>query len=351
MKKKMAGLLALLFAMMMALTGCSGSNTVDSTAEAVNVDGVSVPLGEVNFMLRYQQMQVQGMYGSLFGEGFMNQDIMGTGSVYGVTVRDIVLETIEEYYVVEAHAEELGVSLSDEEKAAAEEAAKAFIAANDSKALSAMSADESTVAHVLQLAALQNKVFEYLAGTIDTNVDMEEAAQKKISYVFSSTSGTTDEEGNVTELTEDELAEKKALLETVLEEARESGDLSAAAEAHEMNVIPANYGKDDTTLNADVYAAAETLAEGEFSDVIETDNGYYVIHMDSTYDEEATQSKVQSILNQREQDAYSAWFEPLKEAAQITVNEEKVGTLTFERAFNAAAAEEDSETEEPAAEE
>lgn len=343
MKKKMAGLLAILFTMMMALTGCSGSNTVDGAAEAINVEGVSVPLKEVNFMLRYQQMQVQGMYGSLFGEGFMNQDIMGTGSTYGATVRDIVLETMEEYYVVEAHAEELGVSLSDEEKAAAEEAAKAFIAANDSKALDAMTADEATVAHVLQMAALQNKVYKNLAATIDTNVDAEEAAQKRISYVLSSTAGTTDDEGNTTELTEEELAEKKSVLEDILAQARESGDLSAAAEAHEMSVIPTTYGKDDTALNADVYTAAEQLAEGEFSDVIESDNGYYIVHMDSTYDEDATQSKIQSILTQREQDAYSAWLDPLKEAAQITVNEENVGTLTFERIFNAAVAEDETE--------
>lgn len=345
MKKKMAGLLAILFAMMMALTGCSGNSPVDGTAEAINVDGVSVPLGEVNFMMRYQQTQVQGMYASLFGEDFMNQDITGTGSPYGVTVRDMIVETMEEYYVVEAHAEELGVSLSDEEKAAASEAAKAFIAANDSETLTAMTADEAAVTHVLQLAALQNKVYRNLAETIDTNVDEEEAAQKKISYVLSSTAGTTDEEGNTTELTEEELAQKKTVLETVLAEAKESGDLSAAAEAHELSAVSTSYGKDDTSLNADVYAAAEALSDGEFSGVIESDNGYYIVHMDSIYDEEATQAEIQNILAQREQEAYSAWISPLKEDALITVQTEAVETLTFERTYNAAAEEETPETQ------
>ena len=103
MKKKIAGLLALLFAMVAALTGCS-RGTIDSAA-----------------------------------------------------VRDSVIETMEEFYIVEAHAEELGISLSDEEKAAAAESAKAFLAANDQKTLSAMSADEPTVTHVLELMALQSK--------------------------------------------------------------------------------------------------------------------------------------------------------------------------------------------------
>lgn len=345
MKKKMAGLFALLFAMMVALTGCSGSNTVDSNAEAANVGGTSVPLGEVNFWLRYQQTQMQEMYGALFGEDFMNQDLTGTGTVYGKMLCDAVLETLEEYYVVEAHAEELGVTLSDEEKAAAADAAKAFLEANDSKTLAAMTADEATVTHVLELAALQEKVYENLAATIDTEVDPEEAAQKRISYVLSSTAGTTDEAGNTVELTEDELSAKKTELEAILTEAEESKDLSAAAEAHGLTAVSTTYGKNDSTLNEDVLAAAETLAEGEFSQIIESENGYYVVYMESTYDEEATQSEIESILAEREQEAYSAWLDPLKEAAEITVNEDAIAALTFERIFSTPAAEEETAEE------
>lgn len=348
----MAGVLALLFVMTTALTGCSGSNTLDSTAEAMNVSGVSVPLGEVNFYLRYQQTQMQSFYGSYFGEDFMNQDLMGLGTPYGETVRDTVVETLQEYYVVEAHAEELGISLTDEEKNAASEAAKAFLAANDSKALSAMTADEATVTHVLEMMALQNKVYNDRAATIDTEVDPEEAAQKRISYVMTSTAGTSDADGNVTELTEDELSEKKELMEAILSEAEESGDLNAAAKAHELSATSTTYGKDDSVLDDAVKNAADALAEGEFSDVIEAENGYYIVYMENTYDEDATQTKIQSILSQREREAYDAWYTPLEEASEITTNEELIQTLTFERIFDVPAVETDAaETDETQTEE
>lgn len=352
MKRRMAGVLALLFVMTTALTGCSGSNTLDSTAEAMNVSGVSVPLGEVNFYLRYQQTQMQSFYGSYFGEDFMNQDLMGLGTPYGETVRDTVVETLQEYYVVEAHAEELGISLTDEEKNAASEAAKAFLAANDSKALSAMTASEATVTHVLEMMALQNKVYNDRAATIDTEVDPEEAAQKRISYVMTSTAGTSDADGNVTELTEDELSEKKELMEAILSEAEESGDLNAAAEAHELSATSTTYGKDDSVLDDAVKNAADALAEGEFSDVIEAENGYYIVYMENTYDEDATQTKIQSILSQREREAYDAWYTPLEEASEITTNEELIQTLTFERIFDVPAVETDAaETDETQTEE
>ncbi len=332
MKKRTAGVFVLLFALTTAVTGCS--KTVDNAAEAINVGGVSVPLGEVNFYLRYQQTQMQGTYGMYFGEEYMNQDLMGTGTVYGNTVRDTVVDTLSEYYVVEANAEDLGVSLTEEEKNKASEAAKAFIAANGSAALKAMSADEATVTHVLELMALRNKAYENLAATIDTEVDPEEAAQKSITYVESSIQGETDDEGNETELTEDELAAKKADMEDILAKAKESGDLKAAAEEKELTANDTSYGKNDDFLDEAVFSAANALADGEFSDVIETEDAYYIVYMESTYDEEATQNEIETILSEREQEAYSAWYDPLKEAAEITTNDEAIETLTFERIFD-----------------
>ena len=81
MKKRTACLFTLMLAMTTALTGCTGVNKLDNSAEAASVDGVSIPLGEVNFLLRYQQTQMSA-YSSYFGEDFMNQDLSGSGSIY-----------------------------------------------------------------------------------------------------------------------------------------------------------------------------------------------------------------------------------------------------------------------------
>ncbi len=339
MKKKMAGLLALLFVTGTVLMGCSGS-ALDNAAEVMNVNGVSVPMGELNFLLRYQQTQMQSYYGGVFGEDFMNQDMMGLGTPYGETIRDSTADMLEEYYLVEANAEDLGVSLTEEEKSAAAAAAKAFLAANDSKALEAMSADEAVVTHVLELMALQSKAYSELASTIDREVDEEEIAQKRISYVKESTVNTSGGDGTVTEPTEEELEEKKSRLAALLESAKESKDLSAAAEEQGLTANSATYGKSDTLLEEAVKEAADKLSEGGFSDIIETESGYYVVYMESLFDEDATESARQRELSQREADAYSGWLDPLKEAAEITKNDTEIQKLTFERIFNIPEAEE-----------
>ena len=343
MKKRTVCLVALMSAMTMALTGCSVGNSVDNSAEAANVDGVSIPLGEVNFYLRYQQTQMS-MYSGYFGEDFMNQDLTGTGTIYGETVKDTVVQTLEEYYLVEAHAEDLGISLTDEDKAAAEEAADAFLAANDSKTLKAMSADKETVTHVLELMALQNKAYEDRAATIDTNVTDEEAAQKTITYVRSSTNGTADENGDTVDLTDEELAAKKEALNQIRDEAGADGDLDAAAENHDLSAVTTSYGADDENLNADIKTAAETLSDGEYADIIEGDNAYYLVRMDSTFDREATDNHKQVILTQREKDAYTAWVDSLKENADITTNDDALAKLTFDRVFTQKTADASEET-------
>lgn len=340
MKKNVAGLLILLFVMTTAVSGCSKGGTPDYTAEAVNVGGVSIPLSEVNFYLRYQQTQMQSAYGMYFGEDFMNQDLMGMGTPYGDTMRDTVVETLEEYYVVEAHAGDIGVSLSEDEKNRAAEAAAAFLAANDSKTLKAMSADEATVTHVLELMALQSKVYRDRAGTIDTQVDPESVAQKRISYVSSSIMGTTDEEGNVTELTEEELSEKRAQMETVLAGAKESGDLGAAAEAEGLSASSLSYGRDSSSLDEAVLTAADALPEGGLSEIIETENNYYIVCMESTFDEEATETARENELSRREREAYDGWVQPLLDGAEITTSDELIQSLTFDRIFNMPAEEE-----------
>lgn len=243
MKKKATTLLAVLLMGAIALTGCSAPHTVNGSAEAVSVNGTSVPLGELNFYLRYQQANMQNAYGGMFGETFMNTDITGSGSVYGVTMRDTLLDQLEEYYLVEANAEELGISLTDEDESKIADTVQAFLAANDSKTLDAMTADEATVTHVLKLITLQQRVHEYFGTTIDTEVDPEEANQKKISYVLNSTEDTTDDAGNTVVLSEAEKEQKKADMEALLAEAKESGDLSAAAENYSLSVVPATYGK------------------------------------------------------------------------------------------------------------
>ena len=115
----------------MGLTGC-GSDNVDGTKTAVTVNDESITLGQANFMLRYQQATMYNYYSKMYSMYGMQMpsemyDKEGDdGKTTGETFKEQSLDTIEKELLMRQHAEEYGISLTDEEKQQAKEAAQAF---------------------------------------------------------------------------------------------------------------------------------------------------------------------------------------------------------------------------------
>lgn len=333
MKKKAIVLLSMVLILAFSLCGCSQSGLNGSETIATLDGTTNIPLGEFNLMLRYQQAQMETYYASLFGTGVYQQDISGSGVVYGESAKEALLEDFKEMYVLEAEASNYQVALTEEEKAAITEAATKFLSANTDRAKKAVTADQATVEHVLTLMTLKDKMYTALTADVDTEVSDEEAAQKRISYVFESTADTYDEAGNAIPLTDEEKAEKKAALQEILNVAKESGDLNSAAEAKERTANSLTYGDGSTAIGEEVQAAANALADGEFTDLIETDNGYYIVQMVSTFDREATDSQKETIIQQRRDDLYTEKSQELQDAHTFTQIDSALAKLTFERTF------------------
>ena len=145
-------------------------------------------------------------YGSMFGtSNIYAQDMTGSGTIYGETAKESLIEQFREMYVLEAEAPNYGVELTDEEKSALTEAAAKFLEDNTEEVKNDLGVDQNSVERFLTLAAIQDKMYDALTADVDTEVSDEEAAQKRIAYVYISASGTeTDENGNTIDLTDEE---------------------------------------------------------------------------------------------------------------------------------------------------
>ena len=343
MMKKTIAILASAAILAVSLAGCGKETVLDGSETAATLDEtITVPLGEFNLMLRYQQAQMEA-YGAMFGSTNMyGQDLYGTGEIYGESAKESLLEQFEELYVLEAEASNYGVELTEEEKTAIGEAATSFMEANTDKVKNALGVDQAMTEHLLTLLTVQNKMYDVLTAEVDTEVSDDEAAQKKITYVFVSTAGTeTDEDGNTIDLTDEQKAEKKAVLEELLQAASESKDLAAAVdaaneEADEDSQLTANeitYGADSTTPAEEVRAAADKLQDNELAPIVETETGYYAVQMNSTFDEEATQQKKDTIVQERRDALYEEQYTVLAENHVFASVESALAKLTFERVY------------------
>lgn len=289
---------------LLALTGCSANKN----EKIATIDGTDITLGELTFSFRYQQAAMESSLGALFGDTNMwEQDLTGQGVPYGTLLKDSVLEDYEEMVVLEQHMADYNVELTEEEQKAISKAAEKFLADNDEKTLKAMMADETTVSRVLTLNTIRSKMTEAIEADADTDVTDEEAAQKTIQYVTFSTAGTQDEEGNTVDLTEEELAEIRQQAQDVIDGVTDGKILEDVVKEidENKNVTTYSYGEDDEILNEALKAEADTLKDGEVCEApVEGEGVLYVVQMQSTFDEEATEKKKEEIIQERKHELY-----------------------------------------------
>lgn len=324
----------------LALGGCG---TADTDAVAT-VYGTEVTVGEAGLYAIYQQAQYEQFYSMYLG-----QSVDWTREYDGKTMeeetKENILEQFKKMYIVAAHGADYNVSVSEEEEAKIKEAAKKLVEANDEKASKALHISEEGAASLFKAYYLYNKTSEAMVADVDTNVSDEEAAQKKMSYIEFSLEGTTDEDGNTVELTDEEKAEIKTKAEAVVSAGAEG--MESAVENTDYKVSEATFDDESDMLDAAVYEAANKLKAGEMSSVIETETAYYVVRLDSEFDKEATESKKEEIVKNRKTEAFDAIYEKWEaEEDAFVLNESAWASIRFKDKITLKTAETEEAAEE-----
>lgn len=327
--KKTAALF--LAAGMAALAGC-GQIDRDATAVTINGGEDTISLGYVNFVAKYTQASYDLGYGSYLGTDMWEQDFYGTGNTMEEDVKSDLMDSLEEEYLLKAHAGDYGISLTEEETAAIEEAADQFMKDNTEDAVDQLGAASEYVKTMLEYQIYANKVGEAIRSQAQVTVSDEEARVRTFTYAYFSTQDTTDEEGNVTALTDEEKAERKEMAQILTE----GNNFMLGADTSGAEVETYSYSQSDTGMAEEVLQAADALSEGQVSSVIEVeDEGYYVVRLDSANDQEKTEENREKLLEEKKtrylQDVIDQW----KEDFSWEVDEKQWGKVTFDIPFAA----------------
>lgn len=309
----------LLLAGLLAMGSLSGCGKLKDSDVVVTVNDTEITADVANFLARYTQAQYETYYAGYMGDDMWTGE-GEDGETYEDTVKDSILESLENMYLMEAHMKDYDLSLSDEEKTSIKEAASQFDSANGLSEKEKVSGSTDTVERVLELLTIQKKVQDAVEAGADTEVSDEEAAQKKMQYVLFSFS-TTDEEGNSVDLTDEEKATLKATADSFAAGAAGAADFAAYAAEQGQTSQDATFDSDSATLPSQLVEAADALGEGETTGVVEGDNGYYVARVTSLLDREATDAKKQEIISERKQDLLNDTLEGWRKESDIKVNE------------------------------
>lgn len=326
MKKKMCALVLAMAMVLTSLTGC-GYKPVDGTQVVMTVNGTEVTAAVANFYARYTQAMYETYYGAYLGEDMWTTDAE-EGVTYEQFVKDSVLESLKTMVLSEQHMEELGVELKGSDTAFIEKSVKAFEEANEKGAREDVSGDTETVKTVMTLLAMQSKVQQAVGAGADTNVADEDAAQKKMNMVYFAYT-EVDDEGAEVAVSEEEKADFLAKAEDISKRAKAGEDFESLADEHETMMQEATFDAETTSYDAELIKAADALAEGEVTEVIETEAGCYVAQLVSELDRDATDAKKNEIIAERKNELYYETVQKWIDEADIEVNEDVWSQITF----------------------
>lgn len=325
------------------LTGC-GEKKLDGSKTVATVDGTKIPLGVVSLSVREGQMQTEAMYRSYMGGS--DFDIWDTeaekGKTYGEQAVEESLKDVELMYIMKAKAADYDVELTDEDEKAIAEVAASFMEANSEEMIADLAVTEDQVKTYLELQTYKQKIHDPIIADVDKNVSDEEAQQSSFEYVSVSTA----------DLSDDEIKEKKEDAQKILDglKADPDGDFSEIAKSvddsysslsgtFDANETSEDEDTDDEDADEDsssysgtypeeVIDVLRTLDDGEVaSDIIETDTAYYVVKLNKKDDEEATETKKESIISTREQTLYTDTTEKWLDDADIKEKKKVLKTL------------------------
>nr|WP_317283119.1 peptidyl-prolyl cis-trans isomerase [uncultured Sellimonas sp.] len=326
MKKRLAAVLMTAVLATGIMTGCGGQ--IEDSDVVATVGKTEIKGDVANFYARYQQAVYETYYGSMMG----GADAMWTteaekGKTYEETTKESIMTALENVYLIKDHAKDYKVELTEEEEKAISDAADKFVKANKEDVRNVISGDKDTVKEVMELLTYQSKMRPEMVKDIDKNVSDEEAAQKKMQYIVFSFG--TDEEAKASEdVNTKKEAKKKA--EDFVKAVKGGKDFSAAAQEQGGTASDMTFDSSSEIPAKELVKAADKLKVNEMTDIIETDTGFYIAKLTSEFDKEATDSKKQEIISEREQKQYDKLLKKWRKDAKIEENKKEWKKINFD---------------------
>jgi len=279
---------------------------------------------------------VQQSYENEYGNKIWDSDLFGNGVTFGQTIKNEVMKNITEIKIINSKAKELGISLAEEEISVAKEYAKEHYYSMTTEDIDRYLITEELLEKVYKDNILAEKVFETATLKVDTNILDAETKQITIQNIYIKKpkieeelfDDVTGENG-----LENELEIAYNAVKDLAEKAKTSENFYALAEANsESDVIEYIFGRGEGPIDYGVEFedAAFKLETGQVSSIIETDDGWHIIYCKTSYNEDATIQKKESIIEDRRNRKFEMLFSEWSKDYEVIVSLDTWNKVTFD---------------------
>ena len=282
-------------------SGCRVGNEEVTISRGMADDEVFLIDGKVCTLpvMKLLLMNNMNLHGESYGIDLLQNEDLKVQKKFEQYVKKISMDEITRVYSMVALANAQGVTLTDEQKELAQWAGEDCFQSLTDEEVAYLNISQENVQDIYEKYALADKLYQSLVQDVNEEVSDDEARVMEVRQIY----------------TMNEEQARKAL-----------ADLEAETE---FSTVAANYNEADeislTLQRGMLPEEAETVAfsmeDGEISDLIETDQGYYIFCCDNKFDEEQTQIHKQDIVEQRKQEAFHSVYDPFVETIHSKLNE------------------------------
>lgn len=295
---------------MMSIVAC-GSEPEFEENVVYKFGGETVTYGEFYIYAKTVEEDYQQAYGNGVWTLEINTD-EGNSTLKDVTIRDII-SSINRVKVLAAHAEDMKISLSENEKAEAEAIAEAFYKGLTEKDRAETAITKELAVKVVEENIIAEHVYKKVLSEHEFEISEEEARMTTF-YDMVFECYKVQKDGTVKEYSEEKKAKQ-------LERANEALLSLAQDENSSYELIVDQYNLEYSSTytmsraglieeyGESVADKILALSDGEISAVIKSEYGYHIFKMLKVKDEELTKKNKEDIVTKQQKEYFATVYE------------------------------------------
>lgn len=232
-------------------------------------------------------MDYQRQYEGVYGVEMWEHDFGGI--TFENYVKDTIVDQLASMKAITLLAGDYEVSLSSDEEEKVSQAAEDYYGALTEEQIEYMDLELKDVESLYRDHALSGKVYEEITKDVNTEVSDDEARIITVQQIRLDSAETA---------------------QSVKEQLDEGRDFAAVASSYSLDSqVTYTFGRGEH--DAAYEEAAFALENDQVSDVIETEDGYYILKCVNNFDQEATEDNKVTMVEKRRDELFESVYEKL----------------------------------------
>lgn len=293
-RKSLQFLVLLMAAVMLFTAGCSSTGqkadirivTPLSDSELFKISDEICTVPQAAILISAQKKVIEDIYGGEIWSVELN----------GLSFEDNVKSSLKDFLArmtcMKLMAAANQITLSGEEKTQIQSCAQAYFSQLTQEEADAMGITEADAQEVFTSYYYYNRLMEVLTSDMETEVSDNDARIVQVESIY-------------VKKTEKDQTKN---LQNILKKAKSTEEFLTVAESYdEGGQITMNISRNQ--LPAEIEEVVFSMTDDQISDVLETENGYYIFHCVEDYDREATAKHKAELLDELKEEYFSQEYD------------------------------------------